>query len=226
MPHWEELRPGLGLAVSPQYPLLADALLLAAFAARKARRAADLGAGCGAVGVALLAGDPAPQRVDAVELQQGALALLQETAGQPALQGRLYPYGADLRQLQGVLPAGGYDLVVCNPPYTKAGAGRSAAQAAGQLAREEQACTLPEVCQAAARLLQPGGRCCLCLRPERLTDLLAGLRAAGLEPKRLQLVHAAPERAPWLVLAEGCRAGRPGGLRVQPPLLLGDPPAR
>lgn len=218
---WEDIGPGVCLAVSGEHTLCADALLLARFAARRAGRAADLGAGCGSVGVSLLAGSPAPQRVDAVELQASAVELMRQTAAQPALQGRFFPFAADLRRLEGVLPAGGYDLVVCNPPYYPAGTVRPASRAGARLAREEGGCTLPEVCRAAARLLHPGGRCCLCLRPERLADLLCALRAAGLEPKRLRMVHAGPERPPWLVLAEGCRAGRPGGLRVEPPLLQG-----
>jgi tRNA1Val (adenine37-N6)-methyltransferase len=218
---WEELAAGVRLAVSGEHALCADALLLAQFSARRAGRAADLGAGCGSIAVSLLTGPTPPGRVDAVELQDAAVELLRQTAAQPMLQGHLFPFQADLRRLEGILPAGCYDLVVCNPPYYPAGTVRPSSRPSGRMAREEGGCTLPEVCQAAARLLRPGGRFCLCLRPERLTDLLCALRAYDLEPKRLRLVHAAPQRPPWLVLAEGCRAGRPGGLRVEPPLVLG-----
>ena len=45
------------------------------------------------------------------------------------------------------------------------------------------------------------------------------MREAALEPKRLRFVCSKPGAAPSLVLAEGCRGGRPG-LTVEPPLLL------
>ena len=69
------------------------------------------------------------------------------------------------------------------------------------------------------RQLRYGGRFCLCHRPERLADVICALREAGLEPKRLRLVQQRPASAPWLLLAEGRRGGKPG-LRVEPPLIV------
>lgn len=86
-------------------------------------------------------------------------------------------------------------------------------------ARTEATCTLTELCSAAARILRWDGRFCLVHKPERLTDLLCAMREAALEPKRLRFVCSKPGAAPSLVLAEGCRGGRPG-LTVEPPLLL------
>ena len=78
---------------------------------------------------------------------------------------------------------------------------------------------LEEVCRAAARLLKTGGRFCLCLPPRRLAEALALLEGAGISPKRLQLVQHRPGRAPFLVLLEGRRGGRPG-LEVLPTRML------
>ena len=75
------------------------------------------------------------------------------------------------------------------------------------------------MCNAAAWLLQYGGRFCLCQRPERLTDVLLAMRQAGLEPKRLRWVQQRPEKAPWLFLVEGKAGARPG-LTVEPPLIV------
>ena len=64
---------------------------------------------------------------------------------------------------------------------------------------------------AASRLLKNGGRFCICHRPERLADLLSGLRACSLEPKRLRLLLAAPgDAVPWLVLCEAKKGAGPG----------------
>ena len=84
---------------------------------------------------------------------------------------------------------------------------------------QEESCTIGEVCDAAAWLLQYGGRFCLCQRPERLTDVLLAMRQVGLEPKRLRWVQQRPEKAPWLFLVEGKAGARPG-LTVEPPLIV------
>ena len=49
--------------------------------------------------------------------------------------------------------------------------------------------------------------------------LFAALCAAGLEPKRVQLVRTAPDKAPWLFLVEAQKDRRPG-LRWEPDLIV------
>ena len=207
----EQLGPELGVYTSPAHRITTDGLLLSEFAApRREERACDLGSGCGIVAARwFLSPQSAPVRVDAVELQPEGVALMARAVAEGWLPaGRFFPVAADLRQLS--LPAGAYGLVVCNPPYFPVGMGRDTASPTRQLARQEAACTLEEVCRAAARLLKTGGRFCLCLPPRRLAEALALLEGAGISPKRLQLVQHRPGRAPFLVLLEGRRGGRPG----------------
>ena len=73
-----------------------------------------------------------------------------------------------------------------------------------------EGCTLQTVCAVAARALRPKGRFALVHSPERLVDLLTGLRVAGLEPKRLQFCRGRGDRPPYAVLVEGVKGGRPG----------------
>ena len=181
----EALGGGLFLSVDGEHRFGLDAFLLARFAApRRGDRVADLGCGCGIVPF-LLWRDFRPARVDGVELQPAAVRLFARSvarSGNPPL----YPLEADLRRLEGLLPAGAFDLVTCNPPYFRAGSGPAGASASARLARQEGSCTLEEVCRSAARLLRSGGRFCLCQRPQRLAEVLAALRGAGLE---LSLIH-------------------------------------
>lgn len=111
------------------------------------------------------------------------------------------------------LPAGSFSLAVSNPPYFKAGSG-----GCGGPARMEGDCALEDWCAAAGRLLKNGGRFALVHRPERLCDLFAALRSAGLEPKRLRLLQHGPDCPPSAVLLEAVRQGRPG-LEILPTLL-------
>ena len=79
--------------------------------------------------------------------------------------------------------------------------------------------TPTDVAACAARLLRSGGKLTLCQRPDQLAAVIAALCAAGLEPKRIRLVRAAPGKAPWLFLLEAQKDRRPG-LRWEPDLLV------
>ena len=89
-------------------------------------------------------------------------------------------------------------------------------------ARDERTCTMQDICTAMAYLTRWGGSAALVHRPERLSELLCALTAAGLEPKRLRTVAYKADTAPNLVLVEARRGGKPG-LTVSPPLALCTP---
>lgn len=204
-----------------RFPPGTDSFLLSAFPRLRAgERVCDLGAGAGLLGLLLLRRQPS-LRVTGVELDDAACALLRYNALQNGLEEHLCCLPGDLRQ-QALLPAGVFDLAVCNPPYFPVGSGASAPAPVRQAAREEITCTLSDVCAAAGWGLRWGGRLCLVHRPERLTDALCALRQAGLEPKRLRFVHKIAGAAPSLLLVEGRRGGRPG-LTIEPPLVLQGP---
>lgn len=218
---FEPLGERVRVCVSAAHKFGTDAFLLSDFASpRRKDTACDLCAGCGIVpALWFRREETAPARAYAVELQEQAAQQLEITAREGGYGGRLIPLHADLRVLRGKLEAGAFDLVTCNPPYKAAGAGIPSENRAELIARHETECTLSDVCAAAAYLLRYGGRFCVCHRPERLADLLCEMRAHGLEPKRLRFVHQRPDSAPWLVLAEGRRGGKPF-LQVEPPLLV------
>ena len=219
--HIERISDRLRLIVSPEHTFGTDALLLAAFAFPKPNEAAcDLGSGCGIIPFYWLA--RGVRTAAAVELQPQAADQMARSAALSGIGDRLNICHADLRDLKGVLPEGAYGLVSMNPPYTEAGHGIKSASAADRIARHETEATLREICAAAARLLKFGGRFCICLRPERLTDAMAAMREAKLEPKRLRFVCKNAASAPWLFLLEG-KKGRAPGLAVEKALYLYEP---
>ena len=148
--------------------------------------------------------------------------LCRRASGENRLGDRLRTVTGDLRKIRSLLPAGSFDLVVCNPPYYPPGSGKVPSAAPLRNARSEHGCTLEEVCAAAAYLLRWSGSFCLVHKPERLTDVLCALRSASIEPKRLRMVSCRDGQAPSLVLLEGRRGGRPG-IRIEPPLILETP---
>jgi tRNA1Val (adenine37-N6)-methyltransferase len=117
--------------------------------------------------------------------------------------------------------AGGADLVVCNPPYVPEGRGRPPLRATR---RSKQGPTTTFL-DAARALLGRRARACFVYPALETTTFFVDLRARGLEPKRVRAVHAA-HAAPARVLLVECVAGKPGGLRVEPPLFETDAKGR
>ena len=183
------------------FPLGGDALALGEFASVKPGwRVCDLGTGSVAL-LLLLARRAEGLALTGVELDPLSARTARENLAANGLTGKIVT--GDLRTVP--LPAGGFDLVISNPPYFPVGSGQS-----GGPARSEEFCSLAELCAAAGQLVKNGGRFALCHRPERLVDVLCALRSRGLEPKRLKLVSHSPDRPPALALVEAVRQGRPG----------------
>ncbi|MBE6885870.1 MAG: methyltransferase domain-containing protein [Ruminococcaceae bacterium] len=215
----EPLTEQLSLFVSKEHTFGTDAFLLADFAGEyRAERCCDLGTGCGIIAFLLAAREKAAH-ITCVDLSADAIFLCNRTVETYPALGQVQPVCADLRKLGGREYAGQFDLVVCNPPYYAEGTGKLSRSKAAQVARHEMECTLADVVETAFRLLRVGGSVCLSFKPERMADLFFELRKARLEPKRLRMVQKNEGSAPWLLLVEARKCGKPF-LRVEPPLLL------
>ena len=207
----EHLGPYLLEVKEGVFPLGGDSLALGAFATvKRGWRVCDLGTGSGCL-LLMLAAREGGLSLTGVEREERAAQCARENLVHSGLEGTVLQ--ADWRQV--TLPAGGFDLVISNPPYFQPGHGGD-----GGGARQAD-CSLEELCRTAARLLRNRGRFALCHRPERLADLCCALRARGLEPKRLRLVCRRAGDAPSLLLLEARRGGRPG-LDIAAPLCLED----
>ena len=207
MVHTEQLGPYALHWPEGVFPLGGDALALGRFCTvRPGWRVCDLGTGSGAL-LLLLAGRADRLSLTGVERDPLSARTARENLDRNGLAGTVHL--GDLRSLP--LPAGGFSLVVSNPPYFPVGSGRS-----GGPARSEEFCTLAELCACAGRLVKNGGRFALCHRPERLADVLCALRDHRLEPKRLRLDAHGPGHPPSLLLVEAVKGGGPG-LDIQLP---------
>ncbi|MCR5307076.1 MAG: methyltransferase [Oscillospiraceae bacterium] len=216
---FEALQQGLYVCRSKSHSFGTDAFLLTGFCRYKAKdRACDLGTGCGIIPLLMQRHLP-PREIYAVDIQPEAISQLQAALDACDPVPVIHPVCADLRTLWPDAPCGMLDLVTCNPPYFAENAGFLSDAPSDRIARHETACSMTDVCTAAAKLLKFHGRFCLCCRPERMTDVMTAMRQAGLEPKRLRMVCKSPESAPWLFLVEGVKGAKPF-LRVEPALFM------
>ena len=207
-----------------EYAFSVDSLLLARFSVVKEReRVADICAGNGVVGYAAAEAET-PQVLDFYELNPTACDLLKMAGKENRVHGAVYQ--GDVIE-SSKARACKYDCVLCNPPYYKAKKTPLPQGEAEQkkyyrdAAKTECAVTLEEVVLSANRLLAGGGRFCVCVRVERLSELCALLESKKMPVKRLQLVCAASGDAPYLALVES-KKGAKSGVTALPVLTIGE----
>lgn len=209
------------------YRFAVDAALLVWFAHgdRPARFCLDLGAGCGVVGLGLLAAGAAGQVV-ATEIQPRLASLCRANAELNGLGDRLEVVQGDALDDSDLLPPSGFDLVVTNPPFWPPHTGHLPDDEERRIACHEVALTLDGWTARAASLLVPGsGRLCAVFPARRTDELLTAISRVGLSASRLELVHPRTDEPAELVLLEA-RPGPPGRLTVLPPLVLRGPDGR
>ena len=184
-----------------------DAVMLEYFAnTKKAKNACDLGTGCGIIPFLMLQSNP-QIKVTAIDIQQDAIALVEKAVEENDVNDKITPINCDLKNLPKNLN-GKFDLVTMNPPYKRAGSGKITGIVGIDIARNEIECTLKDICTAAAKLLIPNGRFCICQRPERFGEVIFEMKKAGIEPKVIRNVINKTGDKPMLVLVSGIKGGK------------------
>lgn len=220
--HLEPLGNGFEIFVSQSYHFSTDTILLADFSKPRGRKkCVELGTGCGTIPI-LWCKENKLLEIKAVEIQPEACSLAQKSVEHNSLENNISIINADLKELKGKILFGSIDLVVCNPPYKLSGSGIKNPESSKLIARHETECTLDDICQAASKLLQFGGKFCICQRPERLADVMEGMRKYDIEPKVLRLVQQRKSKSPKLFLLEGRKGGNRGFLNVMQTLFIED----
>ena len=201
------------------YRFSIDAVLLAYRAApRSGDRVIDLGTGCGVIALIMAYRHP-DITLYAVEVQEELAQLAIFNVKDNRLQDRITVLGADMKTIKPDMTAGPVDLVVCNPPYRRAGSGRINPDNQRAVARHELKANLQDVSGSARRILKTGGRFVMIHTAERTADILCQMRCDGIEPKCLHPIHSTSRSEAKLVLIEGRKGGNPG-LKIAPPLIV------
>ena len=202
-----------------------DAALLAAAAGTPEGRIADVGAGVGAVGLAL-AQRSERASADLIEIDPDLARLAGINAARNGLQARARVLSLDVlrpgERREAGLADETADCVVTNPPFFKSGAvrvspnqGRARAHV---LPSAEGGAALEAWIRASLALLAPGGSFAMIHRPDALAAILAAvdrrLGALALLP-----VHAFAGAGAHRLLISGVKSSK-APLRIAPALIL------
>jgi tRNA1Val (adenine37-N6)-methyltransferase len=185
------------------YHFSRDSILLAEFTpAEMPGRAADLGAGCGVVGLEALA-QGRLKNLSTLYLVEARAIFWEPLLENARLSSRpwgpnIKPIMADWRHLSPESLGGPLDYLMVNPPYFPVGSSGQP-KLERHLARHETLGDLDDLFLASLRLLANKGGLAISWPRSRLADLIKAASKAGFSPIRYQL-------PPWpgnsLILAE------------------------
>ena len=196
-----------------------DAFLLSAYLRPMHRaRAADFGCGTGIISLLAQARGKFAH-VTAIDVQADFAELTERNIRLNGLEDRISALHANVTDLRPEQLGGELDVIFSNPPYMRTDSGKRNEADEKYIARHEVCGTIADFCRAAGRLLKHGGLFYVVWRPDRLSELLAALHTAKLEPKRMTFVQADVSTAPSMVLLK-CKKGAAPSLIVTPTLIL------
>lgn len=192
-----------------------DSVLLSDFArAKSGDTVLDLCTGSGIVPI-LMSSKCQAKKFYGIEIQKRSYELAVKNTELNGLNDKMEFFCDDIGNILSHFKAGSIDVVTCNPPYMKLGAGFKNPDEPKAIARHEILTNLDGVIDAAEKVLKFGGNFFFVHRADRLADIICKLREKRLEPKRIQFIAPSPEKAPVLVLVESKKGALPS-LKFEP----------
>jgi tRNA1(Val) A37 N6-methylase TrmN6 len=196
------------------------ALLVAAAGEARQGRIVDVGAGVGAVGLAL-AQRSALASVDLVEIDSDLAQIAESNAARNGLEARTRVLRLDALNSHERREAGlaqSANCVVTNPPFFEAAAVRASPDEGRARAHVMPRAGFAEWIQASLAMLAPGGRFVMIHRPDALSAILAAI-GSRLGALALLPVHPSIKASAHRLLVSGVK-GSKAPLRVAPGLVL------
>ena len=206
-----------------------DAVLLAAFAAgetgakglpkqrKRALKIADLGTGCG-VAAFILYHKLGGAKLTGYDVNSDAIDRAVRAGIMNGLGEDIDFKCTDIKDISGDAL---FDAVISNPPYFRRTPDEPGAAEPDEryIARHETSADISDFAEVSAKMLKDGGHLYMVHRPDRLVDIICGFRAAGIEPKEMQMVVPKAGRAANIVLVHGIK-GAGSELRMLPEIAV------
>jgi tRNA1Val (adenine37-N6)-methyltransferase len=206
-----------------------DAVLLAAFAAGETGakglpkgssaplRIADLGTGCG-VAAFILHHKLGSAVMTGYDINANAIDRAQRACIMNGLSDDMDFICMDINDIGA---SADFDAVITNPPYFRRTPDEPGAADPDEryIARHETTADISAFAAVSSGMLRDGGHLYMVHRPDRLADIFSGMRAAGIEPKDMQLVVPKEDKAANIVLIHGVKGAGPE-LRMLPQITV------
>ena len=203
---------------SQEFCFSLDAVLLAHFAlVRKNNHGIDLGTGTGVIPLLL---SSRIEQIDAMEINPTMADLARRNVELNNLAAKIKVTQGDFCHIEEYYRERSMDFVISNPPYRQINHGEINRLSGVARARHEITAKLDDVVRAASYLLKGRGRFAMVHLPERLGEIMVAFHKYHIEAKRMQLVQPKRDKAPNILLIEGVKDASPGGLKIEPTLIV------
>ena len=205
------------------YRFSIDSILLSHFIQpRKSEQIAELGSGCGVIGLILLYRYPDHNiHITGYELQPDLASICRQKVAANGFDTLFEVVEGSVQEIARSAEPESFSQVVSNPPYYFKNSGRLTANKEALAARHQKETQLTDFITAAAYAVKNKGRVAIIYPADLAAELLATLQQSKLEPKRVQFVYPYPDGGAdaKLILVEGFKNGGIG-MRVTPPLYI------
>lgn len=198
-----------------------DSVILSEFAKdmKKDARVVDLGTGTGILGFLLLAKTKIKEVVG-IEVQKEVCEMASKSVKLNNLESKFKIINCNIKEALTYLEKESFDVVITNPPYKKLNTGRTNNNEKKLISRHEILADIYDFIETAKLLLKNNGVLYMVHRPERLTDILYGLRKNRLEPKNIRFVYSKEDSEyAKLVLIKAVKNGG-NFLKIEKPLYI------
>ncbi|MDO4178976.1 MAG: methyltransferase [Phascolarctobacterium sp.] len=197
-----------------EFSYTTDAVFLGNFA-HLVRKAKVLELGCGTGAISMLLESRGAGEITAIDVNSNITKLFRQSVADNGLEEKIKILDGDICNYKKIFQPESMDLVVANPPYRNSGDQRLV----GTAACHEVNATLEDFFKAAAFTVRYRGRFALVQLPERFAESMQLAFKYGLQPKRLQWVHASIDKPAWIFLMEMTKGGS-YGMDVLAPIVM------
>ena len=168
-----------------------DSVLLSEFSKdiKKGSKVIDLGTGTGIISFLLIAKTEL-KNVVGIEVQEEVAEMASRSIKLNNLENKFKIINCDIKDINLQVEKNTFDVVVTNPPYKKMNTGGKNENSKKLISRHEFLADIFDFISAAKNVLKDRGTLYMVHRPERLTDIIYGLRQNKLEPKKIRFVYS------------------------------------
>ena len=198
-----------------------DSVLLSDFAKdiKKKSKVIDLGTGTGILGFLLLAKYEI-ENVTGIEVQPEVVDMANRSIELNKLENKFKIINCDIKDVLSEVQKESYDVVITNPPYKKMNTGGKNENEKKLISRHEYLADIFDFIKTAKKLLKNNGTLYMVHRPERLSDIICGLRENKIEPKKIRFVYSKEtSNEAKLVLIKAVKNGKEF-LKIENPLYI------